>query len=103
MCPERQSVPASLITRRTLLTVSLKSNNSNGFLPPGADNSPATPGAALTAGLSSDAKCTSPSRNAYSASKNAFVIFAMNACGIACYFTGFEIEVATRSTPPASL
>ena len=59
----------------------------------------------LVVGDSSDARCTKPSRNAYSESRNAFVIFVTNSVAIGfCVFAREEDEDEDeRSTPPAIL
>ena len=61
--------------------------------------------AALVDGDSSDAKCTSPSKNAYNESRKAFVIFCTNSFAIGfCVFDRDEEEDDDeRSIPPAIL
>lgn len=56
-------------------------------------------------GDSSDARCTSPSKNAYSESRNAFAIFDTNSLAIGICFVGRDDDDADedRSTPPAIL
>ncbi len=86
------------------LTESLMSNKANGSLLVIAAALPAT-FLALTAGVeSSEPRCTSPSRKAYSESRKALVTLVTNSGGTTlCFKTlddGFDEE---RSTPPAIL
>ena len=60
--------------------------------------------AALVDGDSSDARCTKPSKKAYSESRNALVIFCTNSFAIGfCVFDRDEEDDDERSTPPAIL
>ena len=54
-------------------------------------------------GLSSEARFTSPSRNAYNASRNAFVIFVTNSGAMGFCFVDRDEPEEERSTPPATL
>ena len=83
-------------------TESIRSRSSSGFKPicTAVDTSGLFP---WTMGDSLEARSTSPSRIAYKASKNAFVILVTKAEGIGCCFRGRAAEEEDASTPPAIL
>lgn len=99
---KRLSVRTQDIGRtRQKLTASVKSSSSRGFVPVIVAESDLVP---VTTGDSPEAKCTSPSRNAYSASKNAFVILDTKTGAIEfCFVTLGATVLDERSTPPAIL
>ena len=105
--PEKPCVSRHLGGSKTeQRTASSILTSSKGLFDPGTAFAVAGIGAlgAADVGDSSDARCTSPSKNAYNESRKAFVIFITNSGAIGfCFVCREDDPEADKSTPPAIL